>query len=86
MKTYSISKWLVIILMIFITGKAPVYAHVLPLQGDTLVRAAVKLNNVVLTPHTAAYSPESLDMVKTMVIDEIIRIIKGEKPLNQVNP
>ena len=46
----------------------------------------LKLNNVLLTPHTAAYSPEALDMVKTMVIDEIIRIINGEKPHNQVNP
>ena len=46
----------------------------------------LKLNNVLITPHTAAYSPESLDVVKTMVIDEIIRIIKGEKPHNQVNP
>jgi D-3-phosphoglycerate dehydrogenase / 2-oxoglutarate reductase len=45
----------------------------------------LKLKNVIITPHTAAYSPESLDVVKTMVIDEIIRIIKGKKPLNQVN-
>ncbi|MCL5073991.1 MAG: C-terminal binding protein [Actinobacteria bacterium] len=45
----------------------------------------LKLNNVILTPHTAGTSPKALELVKKMVIDEIIRIIKGEKPLNQVN-
>ena len=45
----------------------------------------LKLNNVILTPHTAGTSPKSSELVKEMIIDEIIRIIRGEKPQNQVN-
>lgn len=50
-------------------------------SGSTLL----KLNNVILTPHMAGTSPKSLELVKKMMIDEIIRIIKGERPQNQVN-
>jgi len=45
----------------------------------------LKLENVILTPHQAGISPKALSLVKKMMIDEIIRIIRGEKPKHRVN-
>jgi len=45
----------------------------------------LKMENVIITPHQAGYSPESFINLKKMVFDEIIRILRGEKLKNCVD-
>lgn len=44
-----------------------------------------KLNNVVLTDHTAWYSEESVSELQTKAASEMARILRGEDPVNWVN-
>jgi D-3-phosphoglycerate dehydrogenase len=46
----------------------------------------LKLNNVIFTPHTAFSSPEALNQLESLAVEEAIRILKGEKPKHFVNP
>ena len=48
MKAEFVVKWLVLVFMITISGRVPVFSQIFQLQGDTLIRVPVKLNNVVL--------------------------------------
>ena len=54
-----------------------------PLPADNPLR---KLSNVVLTPHMAGGSRDTATRVFTWCFDNVVRIKKGEKPINVVNP
>lgn len=43
-------------------------------------------DNVILTPHTAFYSEESLLELQTRAAEEVVRVLSGEPPRNPVNP
>jgi D-3-phosphoglycerate dehydrogenase len=43
-------------------------------------------DNVILTPHTAFYSEESLVELQTKAAEEVVRVLRGEAPKNPVNP
>ncbi len=43
-------------------------------------------DNVILTPHTAFYSEESLLELQTKAAEEVVRVLSGEVPRNPVNP
>jgi len=45
-----------------------------------------KLPNVVLTPHLAFYSRESVIELQTKAAEEVARALKGEPPRSPVNP
>lgn len=42
--------------------------------------------NVIITPHTAFYSQESLLELETRTAREVIRVLNGERPENWINP
>lgn len=42
--------------------------------------------NVILTPHTAFYSEESLLELQRKAAEEVVRVLGGQAPLNPVNP
>jgi len=42
--------------------------------------------NVILTPHTAFYSEESLLELEKKATEEVVRVLSGQAPLNPVNP
>jgi D-3-phosphoglycerate dehydrogenase len=43
------------------------------------------LDNVVITPHAAYYSEESLLTVRRFAAEEVVRVLTGEPPLSPVN-
>ena len=45
----------------------------------------LKMDNVILTPHVAWYTQESIVNLHCEVIDEVLRVIQGEEPQNAVN-
>jgi D-3-phosphoglycerate dehydrogenase len=46
----------------------------------------MKLDNVILTPHQAGLTVEAVERMSEIAAQETVRILKGEKPLNFVNP
>lgn len=44
-----------------------------------------KLPNVLSTPHIAFYSDTAIDEFITKGVDEAVRVLKGERPLNLIN-
>ena len=46
----------------------------------------MKLDNVVLTPHQAGLTVEAVERMSESAALETVRILKGEKPVNFVNP
>ncbi len=42
--------------------------------------------NVILTPHTAFYSDESLLELQVKAAEEVVRVLSGQAPKNPVNP
>ncbi|MBI2941718.1 MAG: C-terminal binding protein [Chloroflexi bacterium] len=54
-----------------------------PLPMDSPLRG---LPNVILTPHSGYYSDGSLAELQTRVAQEVVRVLRGERPLNAVNP
>jgi D-3-phosphoglycerate dehydrogenase len=44
------------------------------------------VGNVILTPHMAGITTESMLRMGQGVVNEITRLIKGEEPLNFINP
>lgn len=40
----------------------------------------LKLDNVILTPHNAGWSPLMKDMIIKRTYEELVRLVKGEKP------
>ncbi|GAI07654.1 unnamed protein product, partial [marine sediment metagenome] len=45
-----------------------------------------KLNNVVMSPHTAGYTDRALEENIKSVFNNIVKIYYGEEPENQINP
>jgi phosphoglycerate dehydrogenase-like enzyme len=45
-----------------------------------------KLENVVMSPHTAGYSDRALEENIKSVFDNILKIYYGEEPENQITP
>jgi D-3-phosphoglycerate dehydrogenase len=43
-------------------------------------------NNLIVTPHAAWYSEESLDRLKNYGMDEVVRVLNGKRPRFVVNP
>jgi D-3-phosphoglycerate dehydrogenase / 2-oxoglutarate reductase len=43
------------------------------------------LDNVIITPHAAYYSEQSLQIVRRFAAEEAVRVLKGEAPLSPVN-
>jgi len=44
------------------------------------------LDNVVLTPHTAAFTHEAMNKMNHVLVDQIIAWAQGQKPAHSVNP
>jgi D-3-phosphoglycerate dehydrogenase / 2-oxoglutarate reductase len=42
--------------------------------------------NVIITPHMSFYSDESLIELQKRAAQEVVRVIRGERPINPVNP
>lgn len=43
------------------------------------------LDNVVITPHAAYYSEESLEFVRRFAANEVVRVLTGQEPMSPVN-
>jgi D-3-phosphoglycerate dehydrogenase len=43
------------------------------------------LENVIITPHAAYYSEESMWTVREFAAEEVVRVLTGEPPLSPVN-
>ena len=43
------------------------------------------LDNVLITPHSAYYSEESIHMCREVAASEVVRVLRGERPRNPVN-
>ena len=43
------------------------------------------LPNVIITPHAAFYSPESVQDLRDEVFNDVALVLKGEEPLYQLN-
>ena len=46
----------------------------------------LELDNVVLSPHTAAFTQEALNNMSTGVVDQLIDFFQGKRPVHTVNP
>jgi D-3-phosphoglycerate dehydrogenase len=44
------------------------------------------MDNVILTPHAAYYSDDSLAFLQTAVAEEVVRVLSGNAPRSPVNP
>jgi D-3-phosphoglycerate dehydrogenase len=53
-----------------------------PEEGFSLL----SLDNVIITPHIAWYSEESLERVKIQGMDEVVNVLNGKRPRYIVNP
>jgi D-3-phosphoglycerate dehydrogenase len=42
--------------------------------------------DIILTPHTGFYSIESLEDLQTKAAQEVVRVLRGERPRSPVNP
>jgi D-3-phosphoglycerate dehydrogenase len=47
-------------------------------------RELIQLDNVLLTPHAAWYSVESIRSLRSKCIEDILRVLRGEKPIYPV--
>jgi len=54
-----------------------------PVQPDS---PFLKLDNVVLTPHIAGATAESIVRHSQLIVDDIERFLRGERPKNLLNP
>jgi len=43
------------------------------------------LDNVIITPHAAYYSVQSIETVRRFASEEVVRVLRGEAPLSPVN-
>ena len=46
----------------------------------------LELDNIVLTPHTAAFTYEGMNNMSVDVVDQLIEFRNGKKPVHTVNP
>jgi D-3-phosphoglycerate dehydrogenase len=66
------------------------------LRGGRLAAAAVDVHgddspllsapNVTVTPHIAAQTTQSIDRMGTQAAAEVLRVLRGDRPLNPVHP
>lgn len=54
-----------------------------PLEADSPLRS---LDNVYLSPHAAGQSAQAMSLMGTMAADNVIAVLKGERPAGIVNP
>jgi len=54
-------------------------------QEPLLTPGLAELENVVLTPHTAAASYEARLMMAQMAVDNVMAVLEGRPPLNPIN-
>jgi D-3-phosphoglycerate dehydrogenase / 2-oxoglutarate reductase len=45
-----------------------------------------QMENLIVTPHAAYYSEESIRIVREFAAHEVVRVLKGQRPLSPVNP
>jgi dihydroxy-acid dehydratase len=43
------------------------------------------LDNVIVTPHAAYYSEDSIRLVRTIAANEVVRVLTGQRPFSPVN-
>jgi D-3-phosphoglycerate dehydrogenase len=55
-------------------------------QEPPLESPLLKLDNVVLSPHTAAFTHEAMNSMSMGVVEQLIAFSKGKKPVYTVNP
>jgi len=55
-------------------------------QPLTAEHPLMQLDNVVLTPHQAGLTVEAVERMSEGAAREVVRLLKGEKPVNFVNP
>ena len=46
----------------------------------------LKMEQVILTPHTAAHTAAALERVRRVAVENVVHVLKGEPLLNIVNP
>jgi D-3-phosphoglycerate dehydrogenase len=44
-----------------------------------------QLDNVIITPHAAYYSEESIRTVRQIAAEEVVRVLSGQRPISPVN-
>lgn len=59
---------------------------VLEVEPPAGINTLAELPNVIITPHSAWYSEESLERLKKQGMDEVLRVLKGKRPRYIVNP
>jgi D-3-phosphoglycerate dehydrogenase len=59
---------------------------VMELEPPSLDNPLFKLDNVIITAHSAHYSEFSTLELRRRPIEEVVRVLKGELPRNLVNP
>ena len=65
-----------------IAGAALDVTEVEPLPKDSPLR---ELENIILTPHVAFFTQDSLEDLRRSSCEEAIRVMSGEQPRNKVN-
>jgi phosphoglycerate dehydrogenase-like enzyme len=66
-----------------IAGAALDVMHVEPLPADSPLRLAP---NLLLTPHIASSTYQSIDAMKRMAVENAARVLRGQQPLSCLNP
>jgi D-3-phosphoglycerate dehydrogenase len=59
---------------------------VLPNEPPEKGNPLIGLDRIVMTSHEAFYSEESLVELQTRTAQEVVRVLRGERPLNLANP
>jgi D-3-phosphoglycerate dehydrogenase len=49
------------------------------------VQSTVRPSQLIVTPHSAYYSEESILLAREVAASEVARVLTGEPPLNPVN-
>ncbi len=66
----------------YIAGAALDVTHPEPIKADSKLK---KLDNVIITPHTAWYTEEAQKSLQIQASQEVVRVLTGNLPLNLVN-
>jgi D-3-phosphoglycerate dehydrogenase len=60
--------------------------EVLEMEPPRRDNPLLNMDQVVLTPHSAAHTKKALQRVREAAVDAVVRVLKGERPLHVVNP